>query len=85
MPSSDECPRRIALAAAMVDDFKYKKTLTKHNFFLAFSRLTEAKKLNNFKTRQGPSTHVLGTTIPDPNPIATIPVKDISYILSCQT
>ncbi len=33
MPPSGECLRRIAPAAAMVDDFeKTHKTLTKHNF-----------------------------------------------------
>jgi hypothetical protein len=33
MPPSGECPRGIAPAAAMVDDFeKNKKKLTKHNF-----------------------------------------------------
>jgi hypothetical protein len=36
MPPSGKCPRRSAPVAAMVDDFK-KKTLTKHNFYLAFS------------------------------------------------
>jgi hypothetical protein len=39
MPPMGKCLRRIAPAAAMVDDFeKKKKTLTKHNFYLAFSR-----------------------------------------------
>jgi hypothetical protein len=41
MLPSGECPRRIAPAAAMVDDFEKKrkeKTLPKHNFYLAFSR-----------------------------------------------
>ena len=61
-----------------------KKTLTKHNLYLAFSWYTDAKKRNNFKTRHGPSTHVLGTTIPDPNPNATIQVEVLSYILSYQ-
>ncbi len=41
-----------------------KKTLTKHNFYLAFSRETNAKKLNNFVTGHRPSTHVLGTITP---------------------
>ncbi len=40
------------------------------------------KKLSNLKTRQGPSTHVLGTTSPDPNPCATIQVEELSYILN---
>ena len=39
MPPSGECLCRIAPAAAMVDDFEWNKnTLTKHNFYLAFSR-----------------------------------------------
>jgi hypothetical protein len=39
MLPSGKSPRHIALAAAMVDNFeKKKKTLTKHSFYLAFSR-----------------------------------------------
>ncbi len=82
-----ECTRRIAPEAAMVDDFKKKrKLLTKHNFYLAFARQTDAKKLLNLKTRQGPSTHILGaTSSPDPNPYTTSQVEELSYILSYQT
>jgi hypothetical protein len=32
-----QVPRRIAPAAAMVDNFEKKKTLTKHNFYLVFA------------------------------------------------
>ena len=85
MPPMGKCLRRIAPAAAMVDDFeKKKKTLTKHNFYLAFSRQTDAKKLLNLETRWGPSTHLLGVTSPDPNPYATSQVEELSYILSFQ-
>ncbi len=84
MPPLGECPRRIAPAAAMVENFE-KKTLTKHNFYLAFSRLTNAKKLSNLETCQGPSTHVLGATSPNPNPYATSQDEELSYILSYQT
>ena len=62
------------------------KTLTKHSFYLVFSWQTDAKKLSNIETRQGPSTHVLSATSSDPNPYATSQqVEDISYILSYQT
>jgi hypothetical protein len=84
MPPLGKCTRRIALVAAMVNDFG-KITLRKHNFYLAFERLTDKKKLHNFKTRQGPSTNVLGATFSNPNPYATIPVEGISYFLSYQT
>jgi hypothetical protein len=37
MPPLGKCPRCIAPATAMVDNFeRNKKTLTKHNFYLAF-------------------------------------------------
>jgi hypothetical protein len=45
---------------------------------------TKAKKLSNIKTPQGPSTHILGATSPDPNPYATSQVEELSYILSYQ-
>ncbi len=39
MPPSGKWPHHITLTAAMVDDFKWnKKTLPKHNFYLAFLR-----------------------------------------------
>ncbi len=70
----------------MVDEFeKNRKLLTKHNLYLAFARQTDAKKLLNLKTRQGPSTHILGATSPDPNPYTTSQVEELSYILSYQT
>ncbi len=51
-----------------------------------FRTVDRQKKLNNFETRQEPSTHALGATFSDPNnPYATIPVEGISYILSYQT
>jgi hypothetical protein len=84
MPPLGEFPRRIAPAAAMVDDFE-KKNPTKTQLLPSFLTVDWRKKANNFKTQQGTSTHVLGATIPDPNPIITIPVEDISYILSYQT
>ncbi len=62
-----------------------KKTLTKHNFYLAFARQTDEKTLNNFETHREPSTHVLITTSPDPNPCTSSQVEAISYILSYQT
>ncbi len=62
-----------------------KKTLTKHNFYLdSHSRPTQ-KKLSDLKTRQGPITHILSATSPDPNPYTTSQVKDLIYILSYQT
>ena len=39
----------------------------------------------NLIPRNGPSTHVLSTATPDPNPNATIQVEELSYILSYQT
>ena len=63
MPPAGECPHRVALAATMFYDFEWnKKTLTKHNFYLAFLKQTDAKKLNNFGTRNGTSTHVIDAT-----------------------
>jgi hypothetical protein len=39
MPPLGKCLRHIAPAAAMIDDFeKKRKTLTKHNVYLAFAR-----------------------------------------------
>ncbi len=83
MPPSGEYLRHIAPAATMVDNFKWNpKTPTKHNFNLAFLRLTDAKKLNNFGTQHGPSTHVMDATscvqMWNPN----IQADELSYILS---
>ena len=44
----------------------------------------DKKKLSDLKTRQWPSTHVLGVTSLDPNSYTTSQVEDISYILSYQ-
>ena len=63
----------------------WKKNTNKTQLLPSFLTVDRRKKLNNFKTRHEPSTYVLVTTIPDPNPNATIPVEDISYILSYQT
>jgi hypothetical protein len=38
MPPLGKCPRHIAPAATMVNDFEKKKNTTKHNFYLAFAR-----------------------------------------------
>jgi hypothetical protein len=84
MPPSGKCLRRIAPAAAMVDDIE-KKTLIKHNFYLAFARYTRTKKLSNIKTRRGPSTYVLVATSPDSIACVINQVETISYILSYQT
>ncbi len=86
MPPLGKCLHCIAPAAAMFDDFEWnKKKLTKHNFYLAFSQYTDAEKLDNFKTRQGHSTHVLSATTPDRNHNTTIQVEEICYILSYWT
>ncbi len=64
--------------------FWMKKNTNKTQLLPSVLTVDRQKKLNNFKPRQGPSTHVLGMAIPDPNPNATILVEDISYILSYQ-
>ncbi len=85
MPSLGECLRRITPAAAMVDDFEWnKKTLTKHNFYLAFLRKPDAKKLNNFGTQNRPSTHVIDATSCVQIWNTTIWAEKLNYILSYQ-
>jgi hypothetical protein len=85
MPPLGECPRHIALAAAMVNHFECNiKNTNKTPFLPNFLMVNRHKKLNNFETRHRPSTHVLGATTPDPNPYATIKIGELSYILSYQ-
>jgi hypothetical protein len=60
------------------------KNTNKTQLLPSFVTVDRRKKLNNFKTRQGPSTHLLGVTSPDPNPNATIQVEELSYILNYQ-
>ncbi len=70
----------------MVDNFEWnKKTLTKHNFYLAFSRKTNAKKLNNFGTQNGPSNPLIDATNCVQVWNTTIRAEELSYILSYQT
>jgi hypothetical protein len=64
---------------------KKEKNTTKTQLLPSFCMVDQQKKLNNFKTRQGPSTHIVSATFSDPNPYTTIPVEGISYILSYQT
>jgi hypothetical protein len=47
--TSDAC--RIALAAAMVDDFEKKKDTNKTHFLPSFLMVDQEKKLSNIKTR----------------------------------
>jgi hypothetical protein len=79
------CLRRIAPAAAMVDDFEQKKNTNKTQLLAIILTVAGEKKISNLETRQGPSAHVLGATSPDPNPYGTSQVEDISYILGYQT
>jgi hypothetical protein len=81
MPLSGDCPCRIAPAAAMVEDFEKKKTLPKHNFYLAFTQQTNTTKLSYLKANWGPSSHVLFVTSFYPNPYATSQAE-FHYILS---
>ncbi len=80
-----KCPRRIAPAAAMVDDFKKKKNTTKTHVLPSVLTVDQRKKLSNLKTCREPSTQVLGATSHDPNPYATSQVEELSYNLSYQT
>ncbi len=75
MPSSGECLRHRPGGRHGWRFRKEKQTLTKHNFYIAFSWWTNAKKLSNLETRQGPSTHVLGATSPNPHPCTTSQVE----------
>ncbi len=62
MPPLGECPRRIAPADAMVDDFeKKKKKKTKTQLLSSFLTVDQRKKVSIFKT-QGPSTNVATAT-----------------------
>jgi hypothetical protein len=61
------------------------KNTNKTQLLPSFLTVDQRKKLNNFKTRHGPSSHILGRTTPDPNPNATIQVEELSYILSYET
>jgi hypothetical protein len=71
MLPSGECPCRIALAAAMVDDFeKKRKNSTKTQFLSSFLMVDQCKKVSKPDT-QGPFTHTLGTTSPNRNSYAT--------------
>ncbi len=55
MPPSGECPRRIAPAAAMVDDFeKKKKNTTKTQLLSSFLTVHQHKKVSISKTRGPP-------------------------------
>ena len=81
-----KCTCRIAPAAAMVDDFEWnKKNTNKTQLFPSFLTVDQHNKAKQFQVHQGPSTHVLGATSPDPNPYANIQVEELSYILSYQT
>ncbi len=81
MLPSGKCPRRIAPAAAMVDEFKWNQKYTNKTQLLPSFLTVDRRK----KAHHRPSTHILGTTAPDPNPNATIQVEDGSCILSYQT
>jgi hypothetical protein len=61
------------------------KNTNKTQLLPSFHMVDRRKKSINLKTHQGPSTHVLSATSPDPNPYATSQVEVISYILSYQT
>ncbi len=78
-----KCLCHIAPAVAMVDDFE-KKYTNKMQLLPSFRTVDRQKKQKNFKTRQGPSTHVFGKMSSDPNLNATNPGEGISYILSYQ-
>ncbi len=85
MPPLGKCLRHIAPAAAMVNDFEWnKKNTNKTQLLPCFLMVDRCKKAKQFETRQGPPTHVLGATTPDPNPNTTIQVEELSYILSYQ-
>jgi hypothetical protein len=51
MPPSGECPRRIAPATAMVEDFKKKKNTNKTQLLASFLKVEQRQKLSNLKTR----------------------------------
>ncbi len=83
MPPSGEWPRRIAPAAAMVDDFeKKRKNTTKTQLLSSFLTVDQRKKVSISKT-QGPSTHVLGTTSsPNCNHYATSQPEQYRFFLT---
>jgi hypothetical protein len=86
MPPLGKCAHRISPAAAMVNDFeKKKKNTNKTQLLPGFLMVDQRKKAIDLKTLQGPSTHVLCTASPDPNPYAISQVEELSYILSYQT
>ncbi len=68
----------------MVDDFE-KKNTNKTQLLASVLIVAQGKKLLNLKTRQGPSTHVLGAISHDTNPYVTSQVEELTYILSYQT
>jgi hypothetical protein len=61
-----------------------KKKHNKTQLLPSFFTVDQQKKLTDFETRQGPSTHILGARFSDPNLYATIPVEGTSYILRYQ-
>jgi hypothetical protein len=53
MPPSGKCLRRIALAAAMVNDFKKKKNTNKTHFLPSFLTVDQRKKAIESQDRPG--------------------------------
>ena len=64
MPSSGECLRRIAPAAAMVKEFKKNTQNTNKTQLLAsnYGTFRALVVCENFVSRKGPSTHVIDAT-----------------------
>ena len=86
MPPSGEFLHRIAMAAAMVDDFGWKhKTLTKNDFLLATYVRPKPKPGDNFGTRSGPFTHLINTTSFINMWDAMIGAEELANISSYQT
>ncbi len=86
MPPLGKCTRRIALAAAMVDNFAWnKKKNNKTQLLPSFLTVDRRKKDIESWDLSRPYTHVLGATSLDPNHYTTSQVEELSYILSYET
>ncbi len=83
MPPLGKCPRSIAPAATMVDDFEKKKNTTKTQLLPSFLMVDQCKKAIDFQNSPGTLySRPLGAQSHNPNPYATSQAEMFSYILT---
>jgi hypothetical protein len=74
-------PRRMPWSTILNETKNNNKT----QFLPSFLTVGQCKKAKNIGTQNGPFTHVIDATNPNPNPNTTICAEGLGYILSYQT